>query len=424
MTTPDAPDSGISSPESGAVKSAEMPPVSIAEMIERHVALTWPEAIALVAEACRLVVEAAPTATQVPEPARLLVFADGSLRIGPWRGEMDLSTTARTLHDLLAGAQPPTPLRLFVGHAVSSDKFATVNEFGEALAYYERPGRNELIQSAFQRFLLTPPDLPAPKPSPMPEAVQTPEIEKGRSRSTKTVGRLIAASVFLFVFAGGVTLALRIVSARQGAGSAPTLQSVSAQATSEFAGLKDKLRELGLPIAVDAAPAAAEVPTPETKEAPPRSSTSQRTGGRLASAIAVPIPNTSLRAIAPGPSPAEVSGQAPVPQQAATQPTPVEEAEDVNVYTNQSAGVSPPVVVDARVLPPNLSVSGAQTQNRLELVIGTDGRVEQVRMISPLERLPDMMLLSGAKTWMFRPAMKDGRPVRYRLPVTWTVSAR
>jgi hypothetical protein len=76
------------------------------------------------------------------------------------------------------------------------------------------------------------------------------------------------------------------------------------------------------------------------------------------------------------------------------------------------------------VFPSTLSLSGSQTQNRMELIIGVDGRVEQVRMLSDLERMPDMMLLSGAKSWLFKPAMKDGRPVRYRLPVTWAVSPR
>mgnify|MGYP003348080266 CR=1 FL=1 len=55
-------------------------------------------------------------------------------------------------------------------------------------------------------------------------------------------------------------------------------------------------------------------------------------------------------------------------------------------------------------------------------IVGANGRVEGVRMASRPARMSDMMMLSGAKNWVFRPATKDGKPVRYRLPITWSVS--
>jgi hypothetical protein len=36
--------------------------------------------------------------------------------------------------------------------------------------------------------------------------------------------------------------------------------------------------------------------------------------------------------------------------------------------------------------------------------------------------MPDIQALSVAKEWKFTPAMKDGRPVRYRLLLTWEVN--
>ena len=50
------------------------------------------------------------------------------------------------------------------------------------------------------------------------------------------------------------------------------------------------------------------------------------------------------------------------------------------------------------------------------------GLVEQVRLVSTPVRLADMTLLSAAKTWRFHPAQKDGRAVKYRLPMSWAVS--
>jgi len=45
--------------------------------------------------------------------------------------------------------------------------------------------------------------------------------------------------------------------------------------------------------------------------------------------------------------------------------------------------------------------------------------VQQVKLAAPPKRMTDMLLLSGAKTWRFTPALKDGQPVRYRTVVSW-----
>jgi hypothetical protein len=55
----------------------------------------------------------------------------------------------------------------------------------------------------------------------------------------------------------------------------------------------------------------------------------------------------------------------------------------------------------------------------MELIISKQCRVEEVRLISPPQRMTDMLLLSGAKTWKFVPALKDGKPVRYRTQFSW-----
>ena len=49
----------------------------------------------------------------------------------------------------------------------------------------------------------------------------------------------------------------------------------------------------------------------------------------------------------------------------------------------------------------------------------TDGSVERVQLVGDPSRMPDMMLLSGAKTWRFAPATKDGEAVRYQEILTW-----
>lgn len=60
--------------------------------------------------------------------------------------------------------------------------------------------------------------------------------------------------------------------------------------------------------------------------------------------------------------------------------------------------------------------------NTMELLVDERGTVQEVKLKSRAERLTDMSLLSAAKTWKFSPALKDGRPVKYRLEVSWVVT--
>jgi outer membrane biosynthesis protein TonB len=60
--------------------------------------------------------------------------------------------------------------------------------------------------------------------------------------------------------------------------------------------------------------------------------------------------------------------------------------------------------------------------NTMEIVISKQGRVEQVKLVTPPKRMTDMLMLSGAKTWKFSPALKDGQPVRYRTEFSWEMN--
>ena len=92
------------------------------------------------------------------------------------------------------------------------------------------------------------------------------------------------------------------------------------------------------------------------------------------------------------------------------------------IYSPADVDVEPPVMMYPS-LPPAMFVArnaDVVVVNRMELVIAADGSVERVRLVNGPTRMPDMMLLSGAKLWKFTPAVKDGVPVRYRTTVTWT----
>jgi hypothetical protein len=95
-------------------------------------------------------------------------------------------------------------------------------------------------------------------------------------------------------------------------------------------------------------------------------------------------------------------------------------ATDTGVYSAEDQDVQPPELLSSPMLRQAISGAPAQT-NTLEMVVSALGTVERVRLITPLRRIPDVMLIGPAKTWEFRPALKDGRPVRYRLTMSWLV---
>jgi TonB family protein len=90
------------------------------------------------------------------------------------------------------------------------------------------------------------------------------------------------------------------------------------------------------------------------------------------------------------------------------------EVVDASIYSANSDGVEPPIGVRpllARQLPQAIQ---PEDLTRVEVVVSIDGSVESVRLIDPPRSVIDSMILSAAKAWQFEPAVKDGKPVRYR----------
>jgi hypothetical protein len=92
----------------------------------------------------------------------------------------------------------------------------------------------------------------------------------------------------------------------------------------------------------------------------------------------------------------------------------IEAFTDPPIYSAESIDVVPPVSI-MPPLPPELPASTDPLDlGRIELIIGTDGSVESVRLVAVLRNVQHSILLSAVKAWQFEPALKDGVPVRYR----------
>ncbi len=92
---------------------------------------------------------------------------------------------------------------------------------------------------------------------------------------------------------------------------------------------------------------------------------------------------------------------------------------ELRVYSAGDPDVEPPVWRRPQ-LPSEPKVDSEPSDSFVEVLVNERGEVAQVRLHSTDMSLNDRMILAAVKAWQFRPAMKDGRPVRYRLrmPVT------
>jgi hypothetical protein len=98
-----------------------------------------------------------------------------------------------------------------------------------------------------------------------------------------------------------------------------------------------------------------------------------------------------------------------------------EDAIDQTIYSAQDADVQPPRILSDTLPGPTISAWTTRI-NTMEVIVSDSGAVERVRLVTPPQRMPDTFELTVAKLWKFAPAMKDGRPVRYRLVLTWEVN--
>lgn len=86
------------------------------------------------------------------------------------------------------------------------------------------------------------------------------------------------------------------------------------------------------------------------------------------------------------------------------------------VYSAADSTVIAPVELE-RTLPrytPPRSLAHQSYRGTLSVVVDERGTVESVSLAKPTSPQYDDLLLNAAKKWRFRPATKDGRPVKYR----------
>lgn len=407
-----------------------VPHLTIPDLAQPALALQWHEAVALVSA---LGADAlARKATLMPEPEAfgLSVTGEAAVYLDAPANTPVVRQLARALTMLLEHASAPDPLRTLARLAVNAPDTERLDEFLTALRFYERPNRDAILADVAARAVQQSPELSAEAAlSRIQERLRGREVER-RKEHRVARGPLIAwprwatgsrvAAALLVV--AGVGIGTAIVFSRPAIG-----RQVRDRIASWFA---------TPPAAAPAAEPAAEPAAAGTRRArrgpspssPSASAPAIATGGEslqpTASAagaedpIAATVPGSPDDAPVRVTIPAATSPAADVPPPNVTATAPA--ADDV-VYDAGDGSVRPPALLRDRLPkepPPDMS---PQEVGIVAVWVDTRGDVERVQLVGGANRMQDRMLLAALKAWKFRPATKEGVPVRYRTEVriTW-----
>jgi hypothetical protein len=421
--------------------------ISVARLAALGVPLTWQEAVAVVAQAAEAMTQSGLDVL----PETCVLDTTGTIAIaGTQTHGGKANGVVAILAVLLEGTSAPAELRALLTPPPGDDRLET---FTTSLAFFERPNRRSDVSAVAARGVAADAkasadaELERIRRSSPAEAPRTRQDFQNAQQPPRRGGhRVVMAAAGIAIIAAlvlGIQLARRPASAATAAAAEPTAVSAGtapettaatgsgdpaaapesvasgsvvdrlvSAAANTLGGVADAgLRALGVVPA--SSTAAAEPPTPAP--ASPAAAAGRPRGTKVARSDAAA---TLPAAAPPSPAPATAVPAATPPEVSDDAPLAVDESADV-VFTEDDADVEPPLLVRPQ-LPREPRNDASGTNGFLELLVNERGQVEQVRLRGEPSLLRDRMLVSAAKAWQFRPAVKDGRPVRYvvRVPIT------
>lgn len=115
----------------------------------------------------------------------------------------------------------------------------------------------------------------------------------------------------------------------------------------------------------------------------------------------------SVSAIPPPPLPAVATAAPPPAPVAPTRPA------VPKIYSGEDTGIVPPAII-RQTLPPYGSRAVSEMQGTLAVVISERGDVESAAMLLSVNPNYDRLVMESVKNWRYRPATRDGVPVKFR----------
>lgn len=382
--------------------------------------LQWHEAVAIVHEVADALADG--RLGSVPRAGRIALEPDGSLFCGGGavarRVSRDVTATEivdglkRLLGELLE-TNAPAELRELAESAPPGAAAPGLEPFTRALAFFERPSRHHDLEALAGRLreALEKRELEAElerltrkarddEPEP-PHA--TPDTEAGARQRSRRSPLLLAAVAAAVALAAGAALIVAWPAARS--------SRVALVATELPKSAIGKLRAAAASTLPPHTEREARSNQPTTKRPEPRRQR-PRDAARAPARAAVPSsrPEAGIyRAVQPDLIEVFVSDpdEAGLPRAAPT------------VYDGTNPDVVPAILLRPRLPAVSASAVLKGQLGKLDVLVGRDGHVEQVRLLatSVERRYYDAMILPAVKAWVFQPATRDGRAVRYRLEV-------
>jgi hypothetical protein len=422
--------------------------VTLADLRARNVQPAWQEAVAVVQE---LVQTITSTGVSLPDMEHVALIPNGDVVAlpGSLAPEEPVRQAALMLQTLVESGPTPPELALFIERNLTTPgQSATLADFARNLSFYERPGRRADIERLVARAVAIAQNSRAEE-----------ELRRLKERTLENEDQRLQDTVFSdtvamtgrrrppFALIGLAAVALLLLVGgwwwwqRARAPQAPVAAAAAGPGATGAEGATGAQGAEGAPGAAGAQGATGAAAAPEP-------SLIDRAAATVRSAVdkvmGKPETPSAPVAAAPPPPPPPPSKKHPKPAAPTVTPSPVAVATsaapvaiprnelpppvvlgvgpvDNVVYSPSDSAVIPPVLVRPvlpRQPPPGVPESQIGT---IELVVDEQGDVEGVRLISPANRFYERMLVSAAKMWKFRPAFRDGHPVRYRTRVRLTV---
>jgi outer membrane biosynthesis protein TonB len=373
------------------------------DLLARDVAVEWFEGVAVLQVTCRALRAQGGSGSGFPSAADILVGPGGSIAISGQPSGNGVQVAAHLLARMLS-EDVPVRLRLALSQATARESaYASLIEFSEALAYFERPDPEAVVDALRQRALLAQPRIDAPAAD---EERLTSRTAVAPRRSHRlalvavAVSAVACASVWLL---GGARVSL-----------SASREKVEARSPSPA----DTATRAHLGRRPPSASTPADASVPGTPEIGVEATAVVATTGRESApdpqvrdelpSVSYLEPSVLVDAVAPRLMLAELS--APAPTTTASDSL----AEDSNrIYSRAESDVTPPLNVYPK-FPTQSPSSDVKSRTVLELTIAKDGVVEHVKMLTIPRNIHEFMLLSAAKAWRFEPARIGGRAVRFR----------
>lgn len=402
--------------------------LTIADVLSRNVSVDWYEAVAVVRDVGERLTASPALSGKTPELDDVRLTPSGRVEVqNGTRSDDPVRRLAQLLQALVSQSDAPVQLRLLISQATApTPTFKSVQEFTDALAYFERPQRDVILSRLYSRAEARPSTEPvAAAPTldvlaPLPES-QTQAAPKPRKNAPRKHWKLAAAAALVLIASGA---AVQFARTRGIAGETRARLAVAAGRASEriggavLSGASNVTELLGLGRVVPSdqpasAPPASPVPAPRhiTHFAP------------TLHAQSVPFSAFDLEPVSAATESSANAGttgnDSPPAADAASHLEPA--SLDETTYDISSEGVTPPVAIRPRLpreLPPSMD---RDSLSQIDLVVDVDGTVESVKLHANDPTVLETMFLSVAKAWQFEPALRNGMPVKYRKTI-WVLN--